>query len=100
MRDITERPKGVDAGKLRLVGTDEEAIYNTFTELLENEELYKKISRAVNLYGDGHACERIADILEGKECREWKASSLYYLGLVKKELMIVLKSFEKHVLYK
>lgn len=73
MRDTTERPEGVDAGTLRLVGTDEETIYNAFTELLENEEEYKKMSRAVNPYGDGHACERIADILEGKEYREWKA---------------------------
>jgi len=72
MRDTTERLEGVDAGTLRLVGTDEETIYNAFTELLENEEEYKKMSRAVNPYGDGHACERIADILEGKEYREWK----------------------------
>lgn len=72
MRDTTERPEGVEAGTLRLVGTDEETIYNTFTELLENEEEYKKMSHAVNPYGDGHACERIADILEGKECKEWK----------------------------
>ena len=54
------------------MGTDEETIYNAFTELLENEEVYKKMSRAVNPYGDGHACERIADILEGKEYREWR----------------------------
>lgn len=72
MRDTTERPEGVDAGTLRLVGTDEETIYNAFTELLENEEEYKKMSYAVNPYGDGRACERIADILEGKEYREWK----------------------------
>lgn len=75
MRDTTERPEGVDAGTLRLVGTDEETIYNAFTELLENEEEYKMMSHAVNPYGDGHACERIADILEGKEYREWMASS-------------------------
>ena len=43
MRDTTERPEGTEAGTLRLVGTDEENIYNTFTKLLENEELYKKI---------------------------------------------------------
>lgn len=72
MRDTTERPEGVDAGTLKLVGTDEETIYNAFTELLENEEEYKKMSHAVNPYGDGHACERIADILEGKEYIEWK----------------------------
>lgn len=72
MRDTTERPEGVAAGTLRLVGTDEEAIYSAFTELLENEEAYKKMSGACNPYGDGHACERIADILEGKDYQEWK----------------------------
>ncbi len=72
MRDTTERPEGVEAGTLRLVGTGEETIYNAFTELLENEEEYKKMSRAVNLSGDGHACERIADILGGKECKKLK----------------------------
>ena len=76
MRDTTERPEGVDAGTLRLVGTTEEGIYDAFTELLENEEAYKKMSGAVNPYGDGHACERIADILEGKEYKKWEVSNL------------------------
>jgi len=67
MRDTTERPEGVDAGTLKLVGTDEETIYTTFKTLLEDEAEYKKMSGACNPYGDGHACERIADILEGKE---------------------------------
>ena len=67
MRDTTERPEGVDAGTLKLVGTDEETIYTTFKTLLEDEAEYKKKSGACNPYGDGHACERIADILEGKE---------------------------------
>ena len=71
MRDTTERPEGVNAGTLKLVGTNEENIYNAFTELLENEEKYKKMSNACNPYGDGHACERIADILEGKEYSPW-----------------------------
>ena len=71
MRDTTERPEGIDAGTLRLVGTDEEVIYKTFTELLENNATYEKMSKAVNPYGDGHACERIADILEGKEYQAW-----------------------------
>lgn len=71
MRDTTERPEGVDAGTLRLVGTDEDTIYTAFKELLENREEYMKMSRACNPYGDGHACERIADILEGKEFHEW-----------------------------
>lgn len=71
MRDTTERPEGVDAGTLRLVGTSEEVIYDTFTELLENPEAYEKMSGACNPYGDGKACKRIADVLEGKEYELW-----------------------------
>lgn len=73
MRDTTERPEGVNAGTLRLVGTDEENIYRTFKMLLEDEQEYKKMANATNPYGDGHACERIADILEGKEYTPWKS---------------------------
>ena len=72
MRDTTERPEGVDAGTLRLVGTDEETIYKTFKLLLEDEKEYRKMSCAINPYGDGHACERIADILEGKKFQPLK----------------------------
>ncbi len=72
MRDTTERPEGVDAGTLRLVGTNEDNIYNAFKLLLENKEEYDKMSKACNPYGDGHACERIADILEGKDYKPWK----------------------------
>lgn len=64
MRDTTERPEGVNAGTLKLVGTNEDEIYNVFTELLDNKEAYDKMSKACNPYGDGHACKRIADILE------------------------------------
>ena len=64
MRDTTERPEGVKAGTLKLVGTDEETIYSNFKELLDNKETYDKMSRASNPYGDGFACKRIADILE------------------------------------
>ncbi|MBE6824272.1 MAG: UDP-N-acetylglucosamine 2-epimerase (non-hydrolyzing) [Ruminococcaceae bacterium] len=64
MRDTTERPEGIAAGTLKLVGTDEETIYNEFTRLLSDEEAYKAMSHASNPYGDGFACERIADILE------------------------------------
>ena len=64
MRDTTERPEGVKAGTLRLVGTDEDTIYQNFTELLDNQESYDAMARACNPYGDGHACKRIADILE------------------------------------
>jgi UDP-N-acetylglucosamine 2-epimerase (non-hydrolysing) len=65
MRDTTERPEGVKAGALRLVGTAEETIYKTFKLLLEDKELYKKMSHASNPYGDGFASSRIANILEG-----------------------------------
>ena len=63
MRDTTERPEGLAAGTLRLVGTDEESIYASFTELLEDEGMYGAMSMASNPYGDGHASERIADVL-------------------------------------
>ena len=65
MRDTTERPEGIAAGTLKLVGTDEEMIYRNFKLLLENAEEYAKMSNASNPYGDGLACKRIADILEG-----------------------------------
>lgn len=64
MRDTTERPEGIAAGTLKLVGTSEAVIYREFTELLDNSEAYNKMAQAANPYGDGHACERIADILE------------------------------------
>lgn len=64
MRDTTERPEGVTAGTLKLVGTHEETIYQSFSELLTNSIVYQAMSKASNPYGDGHACERIADILE------------------------------------
>ena len=73
MRDTTERPEGVKAGTLRLVGTEEEEIYINFKELLENKESYDQMARACNPYGDGNACSRIADILEGKEYQPWIA---------------------------
>ena len=64
MRDTTERPEGIKAGTLKLVGTDENVIYENFKLLLENDEEYQKMSKAQNPYGDGFACKRIADILE------------------------------------
>lgn len=63
MRDTTERPEGIAAGTLKLVGTKEEGIYQSFSELLDNQEAYYSMAHAANPYGDGHACERIADIL-------------------------------------
>ena len=73
MRNTTERPEGVAAGTLKLVGTDEENIYANFKLLLENEAAYRRMARACNPYGDGNACKRIADILEGKEYTPWIA---------------------------
>ena len=63
MRDTTERPEGIAAGTLKLVGTDEEIIYQNFKLLLENADAYAAMSNASNPYGDGFACKRIADIL-------------------------------------
>jgi UDP-N-acetylglucosamine 2-epimerase (non-hydrolysing) len=63
MRDTTERPEGIEAGTLKLVGTNEEVIYNTFKQLLEHNNEYKKMSKANNPYGDGLASKRIVDIL-------------------------------------
>jgi len=63
MRDTTERPEGIAAGTLKLVGTDEEVIYENFKLLLEDKNAYDAMSRASNPYGDGFACKRIADIL-------------------------------------
>ena len=64
MRDTTERPEGIAAGTLKLVGTDEQTIYENFTLLLNDTQEYEKMSKASNPYGDGWACKRIADILE------------------------------------
>lgn len=64
MRDTTERPEGIAAGTLKLVGTDEQTIYENFTLLLNDGQEYEKMSKASNPYGDGWACKRIADILE------------------------------------
>lgn len=64
MRDTTERPEGIDAGTLKLTGTNKETIYNEFKRLLTDEEEYMRMSKASNPYGDGLASKRIADILE------------------------------------
>ena len=64
MRDTTERPEGIAAGTLKLVGTDEETIYKAFKQLLEDPDEYARMSEASNPYGDGLASKRIADILE------------------------------------
>ena len=66
MRDTTERPEGVAAGTLKLVGTEEDVIYREFGRLLSDEGEYAAMSHASNPYGDGHASERIGDVLEGR----------------------------------
>ena len=66
MRDTTERPEGIAAGTLKLVGTEEETIYREFTRLLCDEAEYERMSQASNPYGAGLACKRIADILENE----------------------------------
>lgn len=66
MRDTTERPEGVEAGTLRLVGTEEETIYREFSRLLDDPAEYEVMSHASNPYGDGHASERIVDILSNE----------------------------------
>ncbi|HQO55455.1 MAG TPA: UDP-N-acetylglucosamine 2-epimerase (non-hydrolyzing), partial [Clostridia bacterium] len=66
MRDTTERPEGIAAGTLKLVGSDETVIYQSFKALLEDQNEYNKMSFASNPYGDGNACKRIVDVLEQK----------------------------------
>ncbi len=69
MRDTTERPEGIKAGTLKLVGTNEETIYKEFTRLLNDKDKYEKMAHAKNPYGDGNASQRIADVLEFGEIR-------------------------------
>ena len=66
MRDTTERPEGLEAGTLRLVGTAEQPIYDAVMELLNDSAKYREMEGSVNPYGDGHASERIAEILEAQ----------------------------------
>jgi len=68
LRDTTERPEGIDAGTLKLVGTNEEEIFNVAHQLLSDQSAYDAMSKATNPYGDGCASERIADVI------------LYYFG--------------------
>lgn len=63
MRDTTERPEGLAAGTLKLVGTSEASIYRHFKKLLEDEAIYQDMSQASNPYGDGRASQRIATVL-------------------------------------
>ena len=70
LRDTTERPEGISAGTLKLVGTDEETIYAETKKLLTDNKEYEKMSRASNPYGDGHASERIVDAIT-----KWKQNN-------------------------
>lgn len=70
MRETTERPEGVAAGTLKLVGTSEKGVYEAFRELLENKEVYETMSKAVNPYGDGQASKRIVEILIQRMCQQ------------------------------
>lgn len=67
MRDTTERPEALSSGTVHLVGTDYDKIMNEVSLLLDDKEAYDRMSKAVNPYGDGKACRRIADVLAGKE---------------------------------
>lgn len=70
LRNVTERPEGIEAGTLKLAGTQENTIYSMAKELLDNKEQYNKMANAINPFGDGHASERIADAI------------LYYFGFI------------------
>lgn len=63
LRDTTERPEGIEAGTLKLAGTNEETIYHLAKELLEDQNAYEKMAKASNPYGDGFASRRIVDAL-------------------------------------
>lgn len=63
MRDTTERPEAVEAGTVKLVGTDSDKILTEVSGLLNNDEYYKKMSLAINPYGDGYACQKIVDFI-------------------------------------
>ena len=71
MRDTTERPEALASGTVHLVGTDYDKIVNEVSVLLDSEEAYKKMSQAVNPYGDGKACNRIVRILNGEEVERY-----------------------------
>ena len=72
MRNVTERPEGISAGTLKLVGTEEEKIYSFFSKLLDNEDEYNKMANATNPYGDGFAARRIAEVI----CKEFEVGCL------------------------
>jgi UDP-N-acetylglucosamine 2-epimerase (non-hydrolysing) len=75
MRDTTERPEAVEAGTVKLVGTDTNKIVDAVSQLLEHQDVYDRMSCAHNPYGDGHACDRIINTLRGERYLEFKEIS-------------------------
>ena len=75
MRDTTARPEALSSGTVRLVGTDYNKIMDEVSTLLDSQEAYARMSHAVNPYGDGQACRRIADVLAGKETDRYEVKS-------------------------
>ena len=73
LREVTERPEAVEAGTVRVVGTDRERIVAEAVRLLENADAYAQMAQAVNPYGDGHAAERIVAALLGEPIEDWRA---------------------------
>ena len=71
MRDTTERPEALASGTVYLVGTDYDKIVSKISTLLDDASAYEKMSKAVNPYGDGQACRRIADVLANKETNRY-----------------------------
>ena len=77
MRNVTERPEGVETGALKLVGTNEEAIYQSFTRLVNDSAEYSRMAGAENPFGDGGACKRIADVIQFGHCDEFGKAQDY-----------------------
>lgn len=75
MRNTTERPEGINAGTLKLIGTEEENIYNVLRQLLNDKDEYKRMAHSTNPYGDGNTSRRIADILEYGKIQGWDTNS-------------------------
>lgn len=79
LRDTTERPEGIDAGTLKLAGTDEDTIFDLANELLSDDAAHEKMSKASNPYGDGEASRKIADAIAGYFNRQWEKNSAHAL---------------------
>ena len=73
MRDTTERPEALSSGTVHLVGTNHDLIVSEVSTLLDDQAAYDKMSKAVNPYGDGKACDRIVRALKGEEVERYGA---------------------------